>query len=511
MTEPDLSSYPPPPPGPELARDAEWQRLDPRMLLVHPIREVIRFLPVLVVVVLAGTAAGGEAWQLFGVAIPVALGLLRYLTTSFRISGGRIELRRGLLNRHVLSTPVDRVRTVDLTSSVIHRLLGLTKVRIGTGTASTSDEDIIDLDGLPLVRARALREELLRTSAADDVATVSADRVVVAFDPSWLRFAPLTGSGVVIAAAALGAASQLLQATGFFERFNPEKVDLPGLPLVLLVPLLVIAALVVISVLSIGGYLVTNWGFRLTRTRGTGTWHLTRGLFTTRETTLDNERVAGLNLSEPLGLRVARGARLSAIVTGLDRKQQGSSTLVPPGPRVVVERVAREVLDSPEPVDAPLVGHGPRAVRRRWIRALVPAFMAAGACLVAVLLGAAPWLLAGWAVLPVAALLALDRSRSLGHALVAEHLVARSGSLVRRRRILEVQHVIGWNLRSTWFQRRAGLTTLVATTAGGSQAVPVLDVPDEEAILVARSALPHLVAQFLVDFGDSPANAATGP
>ena len=134
------------------------------MLLVHPIREVIRFLPVLIVVVLGSTAAGGEQWQLIGVAIPVALGLLRYLTTSFRISGGRIELKRGLLNRHVLSTPVDRVRTVDLTSSLIHRLLGLTTVRIGTGTASTSDEDRIDLDGLPLDRARALRDELLQTS-----------------------------------------------------------------------------------------------------------------------------------------------------------------------------------------------------------------------------------------------------------------------------------------------------------------------------------------------------------
>ena len=168
MTEPDLSAYPPPEPGPEMRRDAEWQRLDPRMLLVHPIREVIRFLPVLIVFAVARTAAGGEQWQLFGVAIPIALGLLRYLTTSFRINGGRIELQRGLLNRHVLSTPVDRVRTVDLTSSLIHRALGLTKVRIGTGTASTSDEDRIDLDGLPLDRARALRAELLRTSTADD-------------------------------------------------------------------------------------------------------------------------------------------------------------------------------------------------------------------------------------------------------------------------------------------------------------------------------------------------------
>jgi putative membrane protein len=473
--------------------ETQWQRLDPRMLLVHPIREVIRFLPVLIVLVVARTAAGGDQWQLLGVAFPIALGLLRYLTTSFRISSGRIELQRGLLNRHVLSTPVDRVRTVDLTSSPIHRLLGLTKVRIGTGTASTSDEDRIDLDGLPLDRARALREGLLRTSTADDDASAAADRDVVTFDPAWLRFAPLTGSGVVIAAAALGAASQLLQAVGFFEEVNLETVDLPRLSLVALVPLLVLAILIGISLLSIGGYLVSNWGFRLTRTPTA--WHLSRGLLTTRETTLDDDRVAGVNLSEPIGLRLARGARLSAIVTGLDR-QQGSSALVPPAPRSVVEQVAREVLSSTEPVGTRLLAHGPQAVRRRWTRALLPAVVLAGAGVAAVLLGAPRWLLLGLLLLPVTALLAWDRVKSLGHALAAGHLVARSGSVVRRRRILEVDHIIGWNLRATWFQRRAGLTTLVATTAGGNQAVAVLDVPEEEAVRVAHEALPDLVSQF---------------
>ena len=504
MTEPDLSAYPPPEPGLEMRRDAEWQRLDPRMLLVHPIREVLRFLPVIIVVALGSTAAGGEQWQLIGVAIPVALGVMRYLTTSFRISAGRIELKRGLLNRHVLSTPVDRVRTVDLTSSPIHRLLGLTKVQIGTGTASTNDEDRIDLDGLPLDRARALRAELLRSSTADDEveAEQAPERDVVTFDPAWIRFAPLTGSGVVIGAAALGAASQLLQTTGFFERFNAETLDAPGVPLGVLVPLLVLGVFVVISLLSIGGYVVTNWGFRLTRLSpsrgGAATWHLTRGLFTTRETTLDDERVAGVNLSEPLGLRLARGARLSATVTGLDKGQQGSSVLVPPAPRSVVERVAREVLDTPMPVDAALVGHGPRAARRRWIRALLPALVLVVAGVVAVALGAPGWLLVGLLALPIAALLAWDRTRSLGHALVSGHLVARSGSVVRRRRILEVDHVIGWNLRATWFQRRAGLTTLVATTAGGNQAVEVLDVPEDEAVRVAVDALPQLVDQFRI-------------
>lgn len=141
-----------PAPGPD---PAEWQRLDPRMLLIHPVRELVRFLPALIAVALAGTASGGlgEWWQLAAIVLPVALGVLRYLTTAYRITPGRIELRRGLLNRHVLSTPLDRVRTVDITAPPVHRLLGVTSVRIGTGTASTDDDDRLDLDGLPADQA----------------------------------------------------------------------------------------------------------------------------------------------------------------------------------------------------------------------------------------------------------------------------------------------------------------------------------------------------------------------
>ncbi|MBJ7359614.1 PH domain-containing protein, partial [Nocardioides sp.] len=92
--------------------------------------------------------------------------------------------------------------------------------------------------------------------------------------------------------------------------------------------------------------------------------------------------------------------------------------------------------------------------------------------------------------------LAADRARSLGHALVDGHVVARAGSVVRRRRALHVDHVIGWNFRATWFQRRVGLTTLVATTAGGGQAVPVPDIPESLAVELSEQALPELVRQF---------------
>ncbi len=494
--------------------ELEWLRLDPRMLLVHPVREVIRFLPALIAIAVAGSASGREAWQALGIAVPVAIGVLRYVTTRYRIAAGRVELRRGLLSRHVLSTPVERVRTVDLTSSLIQRVLGLTTLRVGTGSAATGDEERLDLDGLPLETARQLREELLRVSPADDADVEHgagrpgpvAEEIVVRFQPSWLRYAPLTGSGVVIAAAALGVSAQFLEIVGFWDSLGPEDYESlsgPRVPLVVLVPGVVVLALVVMSALAVAGYLITNWAFLVTRRPPGpgGDWHVTRGLFTTRETTLDDDRVAGVTLTEPLGVRAAGGARLSAIVTGLDRSDQGSSTLVPPAPRRTVERAAHAVLGATSPVTGPLVPHGPAAVRRRWTRALGPALALVAAAAVAVALGAPVWLLGAGAALPVAALLAADRSRSLGHALVDRHVVARAGSVVRRRGALGVDHVIGWNFRATWFQRRAGLTTLVATTAGGGQAVPVIDIPEHLAVALAEDALPDLVSQFCLPGG----------
>ena len=48
-----------------------------------------------------------------------------------------------------------------------------------------------------------------------------------------------------------------------------------------------------------------------------------------------------------------------------------------------------------------------------------------------------------------------------------------------------------------WFQRRVGLTDLVATTAGGRQRVRVLDLEERAATTLATTATPGLLDQFL--------------
>jgi len=53
-------------------------------------------------------------------------------------------------------------------------------------------------------------------------------------------------------------------------------------------------------------------------------------------------------------------------------------------------------------------------------------------------------------------------------------------------------------VRQTFFQRRAGLATLTATTAAGRQRYAVTDVPLSLALPLADRALPGLLGEFLV-------------
>ena len=519
MTE-AFPPYPPPQaPAPGSVPDVPWRRLDPRMLLVHPVLELVKFLPVLIGIFVLGSSGDGGWWQVIGIAIPVVVGVLRFVMTQFRITGTQIELQRGLIGRKVLTARLDRVRAVELTSTPIHRILGLAKVEVGTASGAKQDEDKFVLDSLPLEQARRLRVTLLHRSDDAEPATsyegvagaadpydvpagpaVHEDVVLLRLDPGWVRYAPLTSSGNVIAAGLLAVIGQFSEQIGT-EWFSESEVrrQAEALAVGVVVPIVIGAFLVLGAVFSLLGYFVANWGFQLSRDSRGRTFHVRRGLLTSTETSLERERVRGLSVDEPLGLRLAHAGRLYAIVTGVSKSEAGRTQLVPPAPLPVIHDTGVSVLETSEPLDLPLVQHGPAARRRRWTRALAGAALLPIAAVVLAATTPVSWwvLLPALAAIPAGAGLAVDRYRRLGHGLTEEHLVVRSGSLRGRRDVLQRSGIIGWNLQQSWFQRRAGLVTLVATTAAGSQAYAAIDVPESLAIALAHDAVPGLVEPFL--------------
>ena len=541
-------------PPPTAADATPWRRLAVGMLLVEPLRELIRFIPLLIVLIFAGRAGGsGPPWGLIGTAAVIALGIVRYLTTRYRITPTVIEVRKGLLSRKHLTVPRDRVRTVDVSAHPLQRMLRLVKVQIGTGTSGHHHESV-DLDGLPTNVATTLRAELLhrartrpeslpkpvvtgapaeRAGASDPVTTDPAttdpattaapapvETEIVRLNPRWIWFAPATLSGAVTGLAVIGLAWRVLNEA----QVNPAEIGvvsttldhLETTPIWLDVLQVGVGVVLLVTALSVAGYLLTFWGFRLSRHEG-GTLHVTRGLLTTRATSIEERRLRGTDRTEPLLLRAVGGARLSAIATGLRAGRgatRGGEVLLPPAPRHVAADVEATVLRTPAPGAAQLLPRGRAARRRRYTRALTVT------ATVDVALAAWWWFgpLPGWVVLaslfalPFAALLARDRFRNLGHAVVDGHLVTQLGSLVRRRAVLDESGIVGITLRRSWFQRRNKLTSLIATTAAGQQKYAVPDLDDAAALRLAQELLP-VTGQFVTgvtSLPDAPDPATRG-
>jgi putative membrane protein len=502
--------------------DSGWRRLSMRMLLVHPFMEIWRALPALIVLVFLGRNDPNGFWPLAGVAIVVALGLIRWFTTTYRVTPSQIQVRRGLLSRSTLSVPRDRVRTVDLTSHVMHRLLGLTRITIGTGQSDTQKENGLRLDALTTAAAQRLRRELLHGRTSPDAHASAVDatagagdlvegaaprraagevRVLARFRPSWVRFAPFTLSGFATIGVIAGFLANLVRDARIDLAHNEAVIGardrLDALPTVIAVLVVILIVILAVMVLSIAGYVLAAWNFTVTREGGN--LHVMRGLLTTRATTIEERRLRGAEMSEPLLLRTVNGARAAAVTTGLRvgrGAERGGTVLMPATPARDVAATVDAVLRTPGPMHAPLTRHGRKAARRRFTRALAGGVVIAAALLA--LSSLTDWLV--WlalATIPIAALIAWDRYRNLGHTFADGFLVSRQGSIVRRRYMLHRDGVIGWNEHQSFFQRRSGLVTLAATTAAGKQSYEILDVDQARAIAFADRVTPGLLTPFL--------------
>jgi len=484
-----------------------WRRLDPRMLVVGPLKNLLQLLPFAVVVLLTGRSSDlVQVWMAVGgAAVVVLAGVLRWRTTRYRITGDRVELRTGWLRRERRSVPRDRIRTVDLTASPLHRVFGLSVVRVGSasGTSGLDRSAQVDLDAVSTAEAEHLRQVLLDRASASAPTVERPATDIARLDWAWLRFAPLTFSSLAGIGAVVGAGFNLLFEAGIDPRdigiVDDTARRVAAEPLWVGIGIAG-AALLVVAVIGSTALFAERWsGYRLTR-EPDGSLRVRHGLLTTRSLSVSDERLRGAEVSEPLLLRAGRGAQARALSTGL--REGGSGAIAPPAPRAEAHRVAGAALhaDPTEATRTPLRRHPRAALRRRFTRAVLPA-----AALVA---GA--WLLDGWlldtragfaslVLLPVAAWLAVDRYRSLGHALTARHLVTRLGGLRRRTVALQRDGVIGWTVRQSVFQRRAGVVTAEAVTAAGRGGYLVLDVAADDAVALADAVTPELLTPFLSD------------
>lgn len=485
-----------------------WNRLSPWGIGTRVIKAVPSLIPALIGVFFLGRAAGPVFFIIAGVAISALVGLLPWLTTRWRVTEDQLELRHGLVRKVSATARRDRIRSVDVTAGPIERALSLRKVVVGTGVGGK--ESALILDPIPADVAVALGHDLLRRTAAPtptDGLDQGGDPPPVApqpeeelarLRPEWIRFAPFSLTGFAVVAAGAGIGFRIVDEAGLRERGSELAeswfVKILDLGAAVVIPAAVVVVVIVSVLISVLAYVLAFWGFRLVR-RADGALHTSRGLISTVAATIERKRVRGVQLHEPVLMRIPRGAKLRAIATGTDR----NPTLLPPAPRSEGVRVAEQILGRQGVVERPLVGHGPVALRRRYTRALLAALVPVAVSLALAVVAPGAWkalpIVGAVVVVVLAVALARVRYANLGTVTDGDIVVLGAPTVARTRTVLEFDGVIGFVTRETFFQRRAGVATLTVATAAG--AFGAVDVTPGRAADVACTVEPEIVTGFL--------------
>ena len=287
------------------------------------------------------------------VALSVVSSVITWRTRTWELTDAGIMLRSGLVTSRQLQVPYEHIHTVNMSSNLVERVLGLMTLDLDTGAAS-SEGEVTRIRGLQAGIAEALREELFRRKAAVlaeqglDARTADADASAEADDeasptapaPSpdacytlttaQLVFAALTEARVVAQAVAflilIVQGINLLQES---ELVNLSDVagDIAVLPVALLIgvaalllALALIAGFAISFVMSLIGYA----GYRAER--AAGCISVERGLLSRTSHTVALERIQSINIRQGLIRQLIGYAEVRASVVGAIGSSDETST-----------------------------------------------------------------------------------------------------------------------------------------------------------------------------------------
>lgn len=287
------------------------------------------------------------------VALSVVSSVITWRTRTWELTDAGIMLRSGLVTSRQLQVPYEHIHTVNMSSNLVERVLGLMTLDLDTGAAS-SEGEATRIRGLQAGIAEALREELFRRKAAVlaeqglDARTADADASAEADDeasptapaPSpdacytlttaQLVFAALTEARVVAQAVAflilIVQGINLLQES---ELVNLSDVagDIAVLPVALLIgvaalllALALIAGFAISFVMSLIGYA----GYRAER--AAGCISVERGLLSRTSHTVALERIQSINIRQGLIRQLIGYAEVRASVVGAIGSSDETST-----------------------------------------------------------------------------------------------------------------------------------------------------------------------------------------
>jgi putative membrane protein len=431
--------------------------------------------------------------------VPFALvAVARMLVFRYRIDEEELVIRSGLIFKSVRHVPYKRVHNIDAVQNVLHRVLGVSEVRIETagGTEPEAAIQVLSRAAFEELRQHVLARRAPAVPEGEGAAAASmpvADTtVILRLDPREILLSGfIHNRAAFVIAAAFGLMWEFGLAEGVMERVFGR--DMPGrgvarqflLALVgqgdvpvraILLGLAGLAVLlIVLRLLSMAWALVTLYGYTLVR-QGTDL-RAEFGLLTRVTTTTPLRRVQTLTVQEGVLHRRFRRVMVRVQTAGtMNGEGQGGrrEAIAPILPRAQLQAFVDAVLPGTTVEQVDWQRPHPRAFRR--------AFVVSSISLVILWSWLAIWLEWRWFVLlPVLLAWAFVSARkyvaNLWWGTTDQAVLFRSGWLRRYMTVVRYPRVQAVSLLESPFDRRHGMASVQVDTFGASGAVHSVDIP----------------------------------
>ncbi|MFT5685519.1 MAG: putative membrane protein [Myxococcota bacterium] len=457
--------------------DRPWRQLHPSSLFINLLPQTWRtakgIWPLLALIVVGGQGGAGIAGLdlslvLAFFALSVSRTVVHFMTLRYRIEGGKLEIKSGLLNRRSRVLDPHRIQNMELVQNPLHKLTGLVELRIETaGDASTEGL----LSALSSDEAQGLKEALERLArkrrglVESDEETEASETLVSLGIPEILAYGlSQRRVGTVALLFAVG-----MEGLTLLDPYTTQQVagELSSARIIGAI----ILAFAGTWFFSGGQSLLRHYGFKLTL-RGE-TLVTTEGLLTRRRVEIPQGKVQLVRIDEPF-LRRQMGYGTALIETAAlgmaDGRVRAAEGVVPMVEQEDLGALVQQVSPSTtvDPWSIPLNPAHPRALYRGIIASLIRATF------LAVVIGGLmhPW---GWLallLLPLSIPAAWLDWKKQGWLVTEQSVISRRGYFTRRTWIIDRKKIQSVHMGDSPLMRWHGLVAVVVRVAGSQVQLP---------------------------------------
>lgn len=442
-------------------------------------------------------AAGSDRTEVI-IALVVAGGAalkgIQYFLTWYRIDATELVVSRGVIVRNERHIPFSRIQNLDLVRSPIHRMLGVSEVRIQTASGAEPEAvlRVLSEKAIAELQAGIGRVESSPTGAeAAPLVKLSIDDLVV--------LGLVSNRAMVVIGAAMGVLWQFgltdrIEASleGFAPALRGAGIGATAIG----VAMFVVVLLVMLPALSVAMTIARFHGFTLVRNGEE--FRLRCGLMTEYASTVVRERVQALSIRQSPLHRLLRRASIRIETAGGAKEGEqliSRRSFVPILPSDRAGEILEEVFPGVSLDDVEWRPLARGATRRMIKKALIVWLL--------VSIGAAAWLKL-WGVglafvfLPVVIWHTIRTARFMSYARSGRAIMFRSGVWMRATTITLQERVQVVSVAENPFDRRHRHASLAIDTAGAGPIGHAINIPyleAERAGSLRRSILSHMTEE----------------